>query len=517
MKRSLWLKITCLGLVSAILLVSTGCKYTPSTDAAIHTVANTSNASGEAEDGVSLSSISLAVDPSDKLHPYKAVSLVNMNLMPLIYDSLVKLDASFQPQMVIAQSFQVNGLQYSIVTRDDLTFSDGSKLKPSDIVYSLNEAKKSPLYGARLQNISSVEAGKNGVFIKLKTADRHFMNCLDVPIVKEDSAAKDTDIPLGSGRYTVKTEGNKHTLIYNTRWYGEKKPKFDTIPLVTTPDDEAIISSVKTGNIALMMSDLSKGEIAGVGAATQPISLNNLIFIGLNANRGVLQDPEFRQALYQAIDQKTIMSKGYSGRGVATTLPTNPLFDLGEKMSGDDFPAYNATKAGASLDSLGYNKKDANGYRMKDEKPIELNLLVNATNQFKKATALSIQGMLKAVGLKVNIVESESFDAFKASVRKLDFDLYLGETKLLANMDISGFWQSGELHAGIKNDKELTDAYQAYRDKSGSYADFAKLFYKNTPFIPLMFRSGIVAYNKNIKGELSVTPSDIFANIENWT
>ena len=509
-------KSLCAGLAAVVALAASGCSSADRDDA-LTTVKPQSNISASSP-GVSLSSISLAANVGDSFNPYTAKTLVNSTLFPLLYDSLVKLDAKLAPQNALASKISVSGSTCTVTLKDGLKFSDGSALTAKAVVYSANRAKSSPLYGGRLKNMASVSAnGDKKVVFTLSRPDRNFASLLDFPIVKEETAKDSKSTPVGSGRYTLKSQGNKnYSLEYNTRWYKKADPKFKTISLVAPPDDEAIMTSVKTGNVALMFSDLSKGEIGGIGAATQPVALNNMIYIGINSSNGVLQSPEFRSALSFAIDRKAVLSKGYSGRGTATYLPVNPLFDLNETLTGDEFPGYNQQKAGSMLDALGYDKTDMSAVRLNGESPITLNLLINGDNNYKVLTANAIKNALREVGIGINIVTEKDFDAFSSKVKSKNFDLYLGETKLLFNMDISDFWRTSPLNAGISASEELKNAYTAYQNGSGTYAAFAKIFAKETPFIPLLFRSGIVAYNRNIQTQIVATPSDVFDNITDW-
>ena len=500
----------------ALLLFLTGCS-SAAQDEALTTVKPQTDTSSEFT-GVALSSISLAANMDDSFNPYAATTLVNSTLFPLIYDSLVKLNTELVPENVLASDISISGATCTVTLKDGVRFSDGSALTAESVVYSINRAKSSSLYGARLANVANVSAnGNNRVVFTLAKADRNFASCLDVPIVKNNTAEGAGDIPIGAGRYVLQADGNdNYTLTYNTGWHGQADPKFKTIPLVTAPDDEAIMTSVKTGTVALMFSDLSKGEIGGIGAATQPVSLNNMIYIGINSSRGVLKDPEFRCALSYALDRTSILSRGYSGRGTATYLPTNPVFDLGEDLSGDKFPGYNQQKANELLDGLGYTEQDMSAVRLNGDTPITLNLLINGDNNYKVLTASAIESALREVGIDINVVTEENFSDFSAKVSKQDFDLYLGETKLLYNMDISAFFNTAPLNAGISASDELKAAYTAYQSGSGTYAAFAELFNKETPFIPLLFRSGIVAYNRNIQTSIVATPSDVFYNITDW-
>ncbi|MDF2568383.1 MAG: hypothetical protein K0R90_1839, partial [Oscillospiraceae bacterium] len=401
--------------------------------------------------------------------------------------------------------------------KDGLKFSDNSSVSAGDVVYSANQAKSSKLYSKRLQNVSSVsQDGNKKIVFSLKREDQKFANCLDFPVVKNNTAQYKGGHPTGSGRYKLSGTSGSPSLVYNILWNPNKKPKFSKIPLVTTPAEEAIITSVKTGSVAMMFSDLSDGEIGGIGATTEPVNLNNLVYLGINANKGVLKDAEFRQAISYAIDQNTVLSKGFVGRGVATYLPYNPLMNIGEELSDKYFIGYSETKANKLLDELGYEKRNAGGIRLDKNKPIELNLLINKQNNYKKMTATGLQAMLKEVGIGVNIISEDKFSSFTSKVNQKKFDLYLGETKLLNNMDITEFFTSSALSVGITKKSTLLEAYKKYQNKSEKYSYFAKEFSEQAPFVPLLFRSGIVAYNNNIKTDIISTPSDIFYNITDW-
>lgn len=59
-------------------------------------------------------------------------------------------------------------------------------------------------------------------------------------------------------------------------------------------------------------------------------------------------------------------------------------------------------------------------------------------------------------------------------------------------------------------------AYRAWLDGTGSYRDFMTAFRNEMPFVPLLFRSGILIYNRNISGDVRVSASDAYYNLEEW-
>jgi hypothetical protein len=46
--------------------------------------------------------------------------------------------------------------------------------------------------------------------------------------------------------------------------------------------------------------------------------------------------------------------------------------------------------------------------------------------------------------------------------------------------------------------------------------DFLRKFDLKTPFIPILYRSGIAVYSSSLGGNDTTTEYDLFAKLENW-
>ena len=123
---------------------------------------------GESVEGT----LRLAYSKADTLDPFTASMSANIQLLGLIYDGLYKLDKTYQPIPVIAKSSIVSGTTVN-VTLNDISFSDGTALTSSDVLYSFNKAKESPYYAERLRNFMSATTW-TPIFLKNK------YNVLDV-------------------------------------------------------------------------------------------------------------------------------------------------------------------------------------------------------------------------------------------------------------------------------------------------------------------------------------------------
>ncbi|MBQ4153087.1 MAG: hypothetical protein IJD11_01910 [Oscillospiraceae bacterium] len=477
---------------------------------------NSSSVSNTVSQSTTSSAVShtlrLPYDAEDSLNPFTVKTLANSSLIPVLYDSLIRFDQSFQAQPVIASSVTGAGTEYTAVLRDGLVFSDGSKLSAEDVVYSYERAKASARYQAQLSNVASVKAEKNTVIFRLKKADPLFINLLDFAIVKKNTA-KDK-LPIGSGRYLAKIESNKSKLVYNTKHYRKATPTQAEIPLVSMPDNEAILSGIKTGSLSATFSDLSKGEPSTAGALSAPVDLNNLVYLGFHSGRDFVKEPAFRQAIAAVIDRDALFYKGFGGRGKQATLPIHPLVAASQELSKELELKRDVKTANRLLDEAGYTQKDASGFRLKNKKPITLNILVNADNPFKKLSGGILKEMLAELGIQSNVTE-KPFKEYQAAVNAGKYDLYIGEMKLLNNMSLSPLLENSAILGG-KRSEGLMNAYNAYLDGTGSYSDFITAFNQELPFVPLLFRSGLLIYNRNIKTDITVSVTDVYYNLEAW-
>lgn len=488
-----------------------GCNTTSLPDSS-SAVSETSSVSSAAGDEVTAHILRLPYDSDDSLNPFTAKTVINTALIPVLYDSLFRLDEEFQAEPLMAASITGAGTEYTVTLREGLVFSDGSKVSASDVVYSFEQARRSARYQTQLENVSSATASGDTVVFRLKTADPLFANLLDFAVVKRNTA--NTSFPIGSGRYIAKADGTSAKLICNTRHFGEDTPAQEELPLVSMPDAEAMLSGIKAGSLSAVFSDLSKGELSTAGALSLPVDLSNLVYLGFHTGHDFINEPTVRQAIAAAIDRGTVFYQGFGGQGQQASLPIHPAIGAGQEIEEALLLQHDTDKANQLLDDAGYAEKDAGGFRLKDGAPITVNILVNADNSFKKLAASLIKEMLTGIGIRA-VVSEKPFSAYLADVAAGNYDLYIGEMKLLNNMSLSPLLDDPAILGGERSDA-LFSAYQAYLDGSGSYSDFIAAFHQEIPFLPLLFRSGVLIYNRNIRADIKVSPTDVYYNLEEW-
>lgn len=443
----------------------------------------------------------LPYSKADGLDPYKCESMVNRQLCTLLYDSLFRLDAAYTPQPLLAQSAQWQNKTQLLVTLRSAVFSDGATLESGDVIRAFESAKKSPAYSQRLANVQSAKEENGGVLFTLAQPDPYAQACLDFAIAK----TREGSLPLGGGRYCAKEEKGEMTLSQNPR-YTSFEPQMKTITLADVSDSAALPNAVVIGNIHFALQELSAGEYQRINATTGECSFNNLVFLGFNNKKNVTQTPSFRKAVNLLLERDTLVLKAFQNHARAAYTPFNPdwyAFDGKSAVFRSD-----ETKANTLLEEVGFTQEK--------KQQTEFVLLCNADNGFKKQAAELIAQQLAEAGLRVK-VNALAFKEYEAAVHSGSYDLYLGEVRLCANMDLLPFFEkNGSVRYGIAADGGTAAAYQGLREGTLEIEEFLSAYREELPFLAICYRNGVTACTRSLRLGETMYEGDIYAGIAQW-
>jgi peptide/nickel transport system substrate-binding protein len=459
--------------------------------------------------------VTLGYYKGKSLNPYKTESPTNRNLLTLVYDSLFLPADGYTVEPLIGLSFTNNEKMLTVTLDPDALFCDGSPIDPSDIVYSFNLAKESANYKERLRNFTTAAAGVGSVTFTLKSADIYAENCLTFPIVKYGTG--DNSIPTGSGRYTLSKKSGNYYLTANEFSTRQEEMATKRISLVPITSDAGELYMLQTGDLTYFFDDLSDGEYTKIRANTTRVSMNNMIYLGINSQTTELKNKKVRDAICYAINKASLADSAYSGIATISDIPFNPTWEVVGNINTTLYEQ-NVIKAGELLDEAGYVFAYANNqYRSKNFEYIELSLLVNNENQPKDKIADMIAKSLKEIGVKVT-VNSVPYEEYLSALQKGDYDLYVGEVKLSPNMSLTSFFsENGAVNYGIDIDGAVAKAYADFSGGKIDISTFMQVFSLEKPFIPLLFRDGMAYYSRELTYEDSVNEYELFANIYSWS
>ena len=450
------------------------------------------------------------------LNPFKTNSVANNNITKLIFDPLFKLDNNFRLEYSIAESFNLEGRVLSVEIKEDVTFSDGSLLDTDDIVYSYNFASDSPLYKERLSNITSASSQNGKVVFTLATQDPFAANCLDFPIVKAGSG--DNSIPTGSGRYIPKKHNDSYILKRNDNYSLNEELEQEQLFLYDINETQTPLYLLQIGELSFVYNDFSDGEEEyKINANTSKVNLNNLVFLSFNSNNEIFSYKNIKKAISKALDLNALCGTCYNSMATACTSPFNPAWSEVSSLEQKDI-SQDIIEADRLLEESGYIYQYKNNkYRSKDFEFLELNMIVNKENPAKLSLAKEIASSLRTMGIGIKL-EKLDFEEYKNRVESGEFDMYIGEIKLSANMSLSPFFSSGgNANYGIDLSSTVHGAYSDFLEGKIDLSTFIKVFDEDKPFIPICYRTGLIYYSRQLKYEGAAGESDVFENIYSWS
>lgn len=450
----------------------------------------------------------LPYSKADSLNPFLAASAINIRLAPLVYDSLVKNGADFKPVPLLAESISPAGLSLNVTLKADTVFSDGTPLRALDAADSFRLAKASPGYARRLSNIASVKAtSESSLVFTLVKPDPNAAACLDYPVAASPGTGK---LPVGSGRYLF--TGAQGTPLTLNKKYPGFKPGIKTIVLVDIKTDDALSTNLRIGNIDFTLDNLESGTFNRISDNTAEIAHNNLVYLAFNSRSGLLADSEIRRALTLALDCAEMTSMAFDSHAAAASAPFHPLWTA---ALGFDFTRVaDAGQAAKLLEALGFTAKGSSGTRYSPRGDLEFTLLVNTSSAFKAEAASLAAKQLKKAGVKLNIKRLSRGDYLNA-VRAGGWDMYIGEVKLPASMNLSALF-GGSAGYGIDADGSAGAAYRLYLSGKLSLVEFVETFGMDAPFAPICFTNAVASFSAPLKVHGGGTASDPFAGIEDW-
>lgn len=438
---------------------------------------------------------------SDSLDPFEAVTQNNQILSQLIFDSLFDIDDNYKANLNIASSYEyTDKTTLKITLKNGITFSDGSNLTADDVVSSFKKAVKSPYWGNTLVGISSCRAESSSVVVfKLNTPNNYAHNLLNFPIIS--TKTDKSGYPIGSGRYYYATENNE--VVLKAKEKDGFSPHITTIHLENIPSLDSIDNAVNIGNISFAYRDLGKGSSKKMSGNKKLVNINNLVYIGINNKGTITSNAYIRKAISLAVDRETLVKSSYGNFAQVATTVFNPQFELSNTSLFEKRADVNAAKQAISQSGISN---------------LSITLLVNGDNSDRLTCAKLIKQQLDAVDFSVKLVITNSYDEYIDLIAKEKFDLYLGETKVSNDMSLNSFLsKDGTTHYGIDTETSLAaQSYSSYLNGEVELGTFLLDFSGEMPYIPLLYRKGMICFTKAMNGDMQGTYYDCFFNIEDW-
>ncbi len=394
------------GLAAASLLLA-ACSGSPS---------GSSTGSTGAADANATLTVGLVLEPTSLDLRHTSGAALEQVLVDNIYEGLVSRtqDDTIVDRLAKSHKISADGLTYTFVLNDGVTFHDGAKLTSADVVSSLQTAKDdATVQGhADLADVSSIAAPDDKtVVVTLAAPSQNFLFGLTGTaglVFQKDDKTDLQSAENGTGPFTLQkwNKGSSLSFSRNDAYWG-KKAGVQTVVFDYIPDFTAGVNAAQSGsldvltavdpNLAPQLDKPGKFTIT-TGKTTDKGTL------AFNNTKAPLNDQRVREALRLAIDHKAITA----ARGAGTTLyGPIPQLDPGYQDLSATAP-YDPEKAKTLLKEAGQQN---------------LTLTLTIPSFYGSTVPQLLTSDFKKVGvtLKVNSVE---FPAWLDSVfTKHDYDL----------------------------------------------------------------------------------------------
>lgn len=444
--------------------------------------------------------LTLIYYPDRSMHPLKSTDMINRTLIPLIYQSLFVVDRHYQVQPMLCKHYRISeDMKTYTIYLEPATFSDGSLLTAQDVVDSLELARQSTYYKGRFTHIQTIEAAEDGaVVIRTDTSMENLPVLLDIPIIRSQDL--EAQFPLGTGPYQLDFSGVDVRLRRRGNWWcsAQMLVTAQAITLLEAESVNQIRDSFQFGGLDVVMADPGSDSYADYRCDYELWSVENGIFLYLacSVDSEIFSNDAVRIALTHAIDRDLLVREHYRNFAKAATLPASP-----------DFPYYNQALAA----QYGFDQEHFTNVLMNEGFiGSEVTLLVNSDDTLRLRVARKIAAMLEDCGMKV-VISAKGGSNYQYAVKTRQYDLYLGQTMLSANMDLSQFFSTyGNLSWGGINDVAAYALCMESLANYGNYYSLHRTVMENGMLCPILFRSYAVYATRGLVTGLDPARDNVF-------
>ena len=490
--------ISIIALLAMVLCLFAGCTeeepYEPTGDGLGEVI------STETEPDPDDQSLSLIYYREKTLNPLTCNDYTNRVIISLLYQGLFAVNREYETEPMLCKQYKISAdsRTYTFYV-EDARFSNGAIVTAEDVVATLLAAKESQIYKGRFLHITDISVTEDrGVQIKVDTPMENLPLLLDIPIIPE--AELESDRPSGTGPYVLDETDDLSRLRRRSDSWGtyDIVVTAPSITLLEAESNNQIRDEFQFGDVDLVCADPCSDYFADYRCDFELWNCENGMFMYLacSADSEVFSNEVIRIALTHAIDREFLTNEFYRGYATAITLPASP-----------NFPYYNQNLAARYAYS---QEKFASAVQSQLMVGEEVVLLVNKGDSIRVRVARAIADMLSAGGLHVTVKEL-SGNEYKYAIYTRDYDLYLGQTVLSPNMDLSAFFHTyGELSYGGVNEVGAYTLCLDALDNHGNYYSLYKYVMDKGLLCPVLFRSYAVYSTRGLLTELEPARDNVF-------
>jgi peptide/nickel transport system substrate-binding protein len=463
------------------------------------------------------------------LDPRVSTDSADERLRQLLFNSLTKKNAQFEPVGDLAESFSAapDFKTFTFKLRQSVSFHDGRPFSSRDVKYTFDSLfDKSFQSGKKVElsdKIDFIEApDPQTVIFRFKVAVPGLANIIvPIGIIPEGSGAQQSKNPVGSGPFKfVSYAQDQEVVLAANEKYFDGRPTINSLRIRIVPDNSTRESELRKGSADLAINaDFDPVTVEALQkAAGVKVTLSdgtNVTHLGLNMNDPILKDQRVRQAIAYALDREAIIRdllRGQARPATSVLPPSQWAFEPG-------VTAYNHDPEKAK------QLLDAAGRKAEVDRPRFKMTLKTRTVSISRKTAEVMQEQLRRVGIELEIQSIEP-QKFTQDVTDGNFQMYLNQmvggnqsTDIFRyafhSQSVPKNGQNRMRYNNPKVDKLLDESTLAPRERQKQiFSEVQKTLADELPMIYLWYPSAIIVARDRVTG-LSLDPSGDWSALRN--
>ena len=357
-------------------------------------------------------------------------------------------DAGFKPSLASSWAWSSDSLSIAFTLNSKARWHDGQPVRAADVKFSyalyVDPAIASP-HASNFEGIDSVSVRDSltaVVWWKRRNPEQFYQIATSLAIVPEHLLASEpratlaqsayAQHPVGSGRYRFEQWARDRQLMLtadSTNFRG--RPTFKRVVWIVSADPTAASLSVLSGQADVLESVRGDAFVnARKSTKVRTVEYGSLdyAFMVLNSertvggNRRLFGDRAMRVALTAALNRPAMVSNALDSLGAVALGPfTRSATGVDTAMRQI---AFDAARAGLTLDSLGWKTDAVDKLRKKNGKALRFELLVPTASATRLKFGVLIQAQLASMGVTVDLAPLDQ-GMFVSRLEKGDFDAAL--------------------------------------------------------------------------------------------
>jgi peptide/nickel transport system substrate-binding protein len=358
------------------------------------------------------------------LNPTITTSSYDRQVDDYLFTPIVYVDQQLQPIPGLADSWEIleGGRLYRFELNQKATFSDGTPVKASDVIFTLKK-----IFDPTSEALQIIGAFEYLDFSRTRAVDddtveiafkqplaAQLIRFHDVLVLPEHVYSKGNfredfnSTAVGSGPYRlVKREPGKEIIVERREDYWREKPPLQRVIFKVITDNGTAWNALRHGDVdeTRLTSDVWLRERQNP-QHTKTIEFRNFYtmsynFIAWNMRTPNLTDKRVRLALSMCIPTHSVINDLYHGTARAMSGPFTP--DTFAYNPTVPVIRYDLTGAKRLLTNAGWLDSNGDGLADKNGKPLKIELILMAGNAATLQFGQMIQGEMKKIGVQIDL------------------------------------------------------------------------------------------------------------------